>query len=190
MSLRDILAGIGPRVVSRGRQADGGRMVDGWRCCESASCATGGLHGGQVAPGLAPVVSLSVCGVIVPSHSGGIYRSIGHRARPISACGVTLQLHGGGVAGDVRVLVVGICLRCNCSVAWWADIGVRKPSGLCISPRCDRSVTRQADTSAPGLTAVCSPPVVLRRDIRQPPVHQAPPEIPALLPQRVGRGVR
>ena len=106
------------------------------------------------------------------------------------ACGVTLQLHGGGVAGDVRVLVVGICLRCNCSVAWWADIGVRKPSGLCISPRCDRSVTRQADTSDPGLTAVCSSPVVLRRDIRQPPVHQAPPEIPALLPQRVGRGVR
>ena len=66
MSLRDILAGIGPRVVPRGRQADGGRhvddgrMVDGWRCCESASCATGGLHGGQVAPGFCPC-RLAIC---------------------------------------------------------------------------------------------------------------------------------
>ena len=98
MSLRDILAGIGPRVVPRGRQADGGRhvddgrMVDGWRCCESASCATGGLHGGQVAPGFAPVVSLSVCGV-------------------------TVQLHCDRYADLVPLGLGGICLSCDWCVA-------------------------------------------------------------------------
>lgn len=101
-------------------------------------------HGGRVSAGDRWKSSVSACCVTVRSH--GELVSVGSwRESVASTCGVTDQSHGGKIAQAGVVVWRGICLWCDCGVAWLADCCRVEDCGGGIWLRCDWLVARQVD---------------------------------------------
>lgn len=197
----DGVAGLAMTVAMR-------RLATGLGWCRSplssARDATVGSRGARILPVCLACCRGTVCGATVSLHGGQIPAS-GSRQACASACDAIVPSHGGGVGTVPFPYQPAVRLFRHTAGGYLPALASRPHSAApALLPR------------PPGLTAARSPssparsassfvtptyrhrpaealghrhPALLRH-IRQPPVHQAPPEIPAFLPQRVGRGVR
>lgn len=106
-----------------------------------ACCVIGRSHHAGMPLVCGPVSSASACDATAVLHGGRMPVCCG-QFPAVSACGVTVRLHGGGDADLVPPGPCGICVRCDCCVAWMPGTSVMLPNprGICLP--CDCPVTR------------------------------------------------